>query len=551
MPKVNLKVPRSGRSSNHVNLLTSKVGTITPIFVDEVLPASKTSIRQAIKVQLPPLASDTFMALKLKVEAFFVPMRLLCGSFESWFNQRSEPFVSDDNLVDDSTFGELPYFDISVYNSAYAKIEAPGSLADYLGFKRPLTEFVDEDYIQLSAMPFLAYHKIYDDFYRPANVAKSCFARISSMAYSPEFANAHKLKSSPYQFFDSSSYDGEIRMHSEESEIELMPEYLADGVSVFSLRQRMYGFDYFTTALPSPQLGNVQKVTINTSSSTGSFTIPQLRAINAMQQFNEINEIGGARYQDTLHSRYGANLGNGVAQRCLLLGAADYDIQVDGVLNQSASDGQSTAQNPFANQTASRAGTGYALGGDFIVNNFEANEPGYIFIMATLVPKAQYGTGVRRYLTHYIGRESLADMANPVLQQVGMQPIYKWELTGDLTDVSEFAYTDRYMEFMTKESEIHGLFKYGESLSAFAFQRVFDGNANNPEFGTEFLKIDTDDLDDVTAVTQSLSDYGYQMSCLFEYKRSLPLSEFIMPTLQNPAYEHGKNISVHRGGFRL
>lgn len=541
MSKVNLKVPRSGRASNHVNLLTANVGTITPIFVDEVLPASKTSIRQAIKVQLPPLASDTFMALKLKCEAFFVPMRLLCGSFESWFNSRSEPYIDGSDVQD--YYGELPYFSVSGWPKFGAYSDA-GTLADYLGFKRPLSDYGASVPYVFTAMPFLAYHKIYDDFYRPANVAKSCFAhRLGGSEF--------RLASAPYTFFGEDVGVSPIIYLSDDETLSDNAHRLADGVSIFDLRQRMYGFDYFTTALPSPQLGNVQRITIDTSGMEGSFTIPQLRAINAMQQFNEINELGGARYQDTLHSRYGADLSNGVAQRCLLLGASDYDVVVDGVLNQSASNGQGTAQNPFANQTASRAGTAYSLGGDFIVDNFVANEPGYIFIMATLVPKAQYGTGVRRYLSHYCGANSLSDMANPVLQQVGMQPIYKWELTGDLSDDSEFAYTDRYMEFMTKESEIHGLFKYGESLSAFAFQRVFDNNANAPEFGTDFLKIGTDDLDEVTAVTQSLSDYGYQMSCMFEYKRVLPLSEFLMPTLQNPAYEHGKNISIHRGGFRL
>lgn len=550
MPKVNLKVPRSGRSSNHVNLLTSKVGTITPIFVDEVLPASKTSIRQAIKVQLPPLASDTFMALKLKVEAFFVPMRLLCGSFESWFNQREEPFL-ESNSVDDY-LGLLPCVNIDLRNKNYVYDEyfqSVGTLADYLGYKSPLSQ-PKQSVVSLSLMPFLAYHKIYDDFYRPANVAKSCFARISNNSESVQ-GQPYFPAYTPYSFYNTANADNELFLNGTQDDD--YNHLLADDISVFALRQRMYGFDYFTTALPSPQLGNVQKVTINTSGAEGSFTIPQLRAINAMQQFNEINEIGGARYQDTLHSRYGANLGNGVAQRCLLLGAADYDIQVDGVLNQAFAENMSSSQNPFAGQSASRSGTGYALGGDFIVNNFEANEPGYIFIMATLVPKAQYGTGVRRYLTHYcdVDGSSISDMANPTLQQVGMQPIYKYELTGDLSDSDEFAYTDRYMEFMTKESEIHGLFRYGENLSSFVFQRVFDNNVNAPEFGTSFLKIATDDLDEVTAVKESISEYGYQMSCLFEYKRSLPLSEFIMPTLQNPAYEHGKNISVHRGGFRL
>ena len=83
---VAVQVPRlSGFDKSHQNLLTSKCGTITPILVDELIPCSKIHLRVALSAQLPPLAADTFMRCQIKCEAFFIPWRLLAGSFESWF----------------------------------------------------------------------------------------------------------------------------------------------------------------------------------------------------------------------------------------------------------------------------------------------------------------------------------------------------------------------------------------------------------------------------------------------------------------------------------
>ena len=38
----------------------------------------------AITTQLPPLASDTFMRVKQKYAAFFVPTRILVPGYEKW-----------------------------------------------------------------------------------------------------------------------------------------------------------------------------------------------------------------------------------------------------------------------------------------------------------------------------------------------------------------------------------------------------------------------------------------------------------------------------------
>ena len=171
--KVPVKVQKkSGFDKSFQNLFTSKVGTITPILVDELIPNSTVHLKAAITAALPPLASDTFMRCKLKYAAFFVPSRLLMKGYEKWLTN---------NTGDDAHKVHIPLmaFPANVLNGSTAndrdtriKYLGPGSLADYLGFKALYSELVTntqpgetgyQNDIQLNALPFLAYHKIYND----------------------------------------------------------------------------------------------------------------------------------------------------------------------------------------------------------------------------------------------------------------------------------------------------------------------------------------------------------------------------------------------------
>ena len=72
--KVPVAVPnRSGFDKSYRNTLTGKCGTLIPIFCDEVIPNTTVNLDLAMSIQLPPLASETFMNVDYKVEAFFVP----------------------------------------------------------------------------------------------------------------------------------------------------------------------------------------------------------------------------------------------------------------------------------------------------------------------------------------------------------------------------------------------------------------------------------------------------------------------------------------------
>lgn len=554
--KVPVNVPRlSGFDKSHQNLLTTKVGTITPILIDELIPGSKVHLKLALSASLPPLASDTFMRCSVKVEAFFVPFRLLAGSFESWFTDTEKRFASyvdgsGSTVTPTARKGYLPCvgaLDSTLDAAAIAAMSAPGGLFDYLGCKTANPqEFTATP--PLSAMPPLAYHRVFHDWYRNTLVQQEVFLP-------PTYANAAGMSPNsfqsyagmaPYLFFNNANPTYILNSTS--------ALQLADGKYLYDLRQRNFGLDYFTTGTPSPQQGAAMTVGFgvdpNGAGDSSHFSIAALRAANSLQQFKERNQLAGQLFVEQCRARYGVSPSDGVAQRSLYLGSAEYEVYTKGIY-QNSSDNPSLlpGNNPFTS-VGSTYGSAKATGNGTLVETFEAKEPGYLLVNATLVPRVTYSSGIHRRFTNYVGAGSISDLANPILQNVGPQPIYAYELTGTRLGGLVFGYTDRYATFKTMEDELHGILRDGQSLQAFALQRNFTF-ASTPQINSAFLEIPTTYLDQVSAVTGDVSQYGCWMDCYFDYKVAQPLAKYSLPSLQDPAYEHGRTIVVHKGGSRL
>lgn len=536
---------KSGFDKSHQNLLTTKVGTITPLLVDEVIPNETVNLKVNLSATLPPLASDTFMRCQLKTEAFFVPSRLLNGAYEEWLTGSKLKIGT----------GEFDAYmpTLVLSTGTTSGITGPGTLCDYLGFSwvsGSTTSYPQSG--EISALPFLAYHKIWDDWYRNPLITRSCFTKCYPIS-AGQVDQLSGLRFAPWMAYRN---QGIARNSFTSTNNDLT---LADGKTIYMLRQRNFGADYFTTATPSAQNGAAQSVsfdipipsgiTSGSSATTSSkFTISALRAANSMQQFLERNNIAGSRLVDYVRAHYGASLSDGVAQRSVLLGSAAFDVYSKGIYQtQNGVSGQTSTNNPFDGSVGAEFGSAYASGSDFIIKGFTANEPGYIFVMVSLVPKVTYSTGIRRYLTHYVGAGSVTDMANPLLQNVGQQPIYKYEVNGNLSDTGVWGYTDRFAEFKTIEDQLHGLLRDGQSLQSFALQKSFplDSVAT---ITTQSLEIPTNYLNQVTAVNNAVSNYGVWIDSFLDYKVSMPLAQYAIPSLQDPAYEHGNEITVQRGG---
>lgn len=548
-----VEVPKlSGFDKSFQNLYTAPVGTIVPALFDEIVSGSVIDLDMAASCSLPPLASDTFMRCSLKVEAFFVPMRLCYQGFEHYFVGDTFEMHSDGEYFE-RTVLRLPSFTFTSSNLAAADVPnakavlGASSLMDYLGFKTEIKAGYNltNDSPRINALIPVAYHKCWDDWYRSSLIQRSCFAPPIPGSAGIPFACL------PYTTDADNDFDLSWALGNPIDDDDHNDFLLADGVNVLSLRQRNFGFDYFTCATPTPQNGDAARVTLDASNLSSGFTISQLRSMNSLQQFRERNNLAGDRYVDRLYAQYGVRPSDGIAQRVLCIASGEFEVYSKGIFENSNNANSGQSSNPFGGQLGSRGGSASASGSINICHGFRASEPGYLFVMTSLVPRVTYAMGINPALLRYVADNSIGQMANPILQNIGPEPIYVRELADQPENNSDiFGYTDRYGSFKAKFDELHGLLREGESLSSFAAQRFLDPSAD-PRIDSEFLEIPKDYLDNVTAVSGALSEYGVWVDTYFKYRVSMPLARYSLPTLQDPAYEHGKSLTLRRGGFRF
>lgn len=560
---VSVKVEnRSGFDKSRFNALTTGLGTITPIAKQLVIPGSKGKLSVKISAQLPPLAADSYLRTHLKVEAFLVPMRLCYGGFESWFcgtphyNAQAESIRAKLPLLrlhgSESEPSGSVLGDPSVFDAEFGA----GSLTDYLGVKFPKASgktpwewFLSKGY-KLNLFPYLAYWLIIDHWYRNKSVERPYFTRpsyqdpagsdggqrsfVSSL---PFVAFGSKVNVACNDYLDAAVVDTG----------EMSPYFFSrqgtpgdPAVRIFDLAQRNYGDDYFTAAKPSAQEGSPASI----STAGGSFTIAALRLQNSMQQFQELNSYATPDFIQTNMARYGDAPSDGIAQKPILLGSADFPMYTSGV--EQMVTGNVQTLNPMQG-IAARFGRAHAEGTDFVCS-FECHEPSYLMVLATLVPEANYSTGIDHDMTIFTEEGDLTDLPCAVLENVGNEPISNQELSLE-SEPGVFGYVPRYLWHKAGQvNEVHGEFRAGSSLQAFVPQRAFGGDT---QISSSFIKIQRSDFDDVTTIEGQVSRFGVQIDSAINLFVSEPLSESALPSLQNPAAEHGHNVYLKNGGTPL
>lgn len=515
---------RSGFDLSFENFLTMKVGTLTPVLCEEVLPNETYDLGFLGQVQLPPMATDFYGRVDLRLEAFFVPNRIVWGGWQDFMTMPvNNPYGN--SPVRPTT---VPYlkFTGNADNQSEERF-GKGTLADYLGYKITVPESGAEFNMSIpNLLPFLAYHKIYDDWYRNSKIQKPVFVKASS---SPSNTDQLKLKAIPYQSNANNSFNNPNSM------------LLNDTVSLFSLRQRNWAKDYYTTAALYPQAsGDTTGSTVELNTENNTFSIGALRAANTLQRWMDRNNVAGERYADQIKATFGVYPSDSTTDRAIFLGSESIGIYNKSVFTTAESDG--TSNNPFSGSVGSKSANSQAVGDGKLIDSFKTTEHGYIMVIASIVPHATYGTGTRRQLLHH----TISDFANPLLQGLGEQAIYTTEL-GDTLPVDPavkgniFGYQQQYSEYKYHDDEVHGLLRDGGNLETFALQRSF-GPAINISLNTSFIQIPTDYMDQVTAVSSTLSEYGAWANFFFSFKKVSPLSEYVIPTLGDLKDTHTEEI---------
>lgn len=527
LSKIFTKVPvdlpnKSGFDMSHENLFTAKCGTLTPCLVEELLPNDEISLGEMCQVQLPPMATDFYGRIDACIEAFFVPYRILWGGWQDFItNPTTSPYAPNTNPPK-----KLPSF--SVNSSLFDKYLGRGSLADFLGYKGYPTDGVSTALSIPNALPFLAYHKIFEDWYMNTEIQKTPFLKggVSILSRLPWLRDTFNI---PVEVSSNNSFN--------------------DGLKLTDLRQRLWAKDYFTTANLYPQAGGASELSFDVADSRGSFTIASLRAANVLQRWLERNNIAGYRYADQIKAQFGCLPSDAVLDRSIFLGRTVHSVYTKSVYNtagspSATSPAESSSGNPFGG-SAAKFGTSQAVGEGSLIQKFRATEHGFIMCIFSLVPHAYYSSGTRRYLS----RSKVGDFAFPLLQGIGEQSIGASELCTqvDLTlGKSPFGYTDQYAEYKYHDDEVHGLLVDGQSLESFALQRSF---TSAPTLGSSFLEIPINFLDQVTAVQSAVSDFGCWVDMYLSMKKVSTLSAYQIPTLGDIKNTHREYID--KGGRRL
>lgn len=527
------KIPnRSGHYLGHHVMLTTDVGTLTPLLVHPVIPGTKVHLNSLISASLSPLATDAFLRTSMRLECFAVPLRFLYGGYESW--------VTREKVYNSSTQSylgvRLPYLVLT--GAEFKTYCKPGTLADFLGVRVSqidMSYIQDTDEVRLNIFPFLAYRYIYDTWYRRADVQLPFFRR-------PAYNEVNNAVTQFFPYFVlPGTNDKDFGVQSWKT------------TSLFSLLQRNFGIDYFTAAQLTAQLGDSETVKVETQGSDSVVTIAALRAANSLQVWKERMGVSGPRFNDFLRANYGTEISDSNGRRPMLLGSGSVEFYSKGVDQNynSQSSGTINTNNPFKSVGATY-GKPMCNGEISLAENFVAEEPMYIFVMATCVPKVNYSSGVERYMLHYTHDGCEVDLANPILQNVGNQPILKAELSPsavreqNIFDV--FGYNQRYSEYMYRNDRVHSKFRTGENLASFVSQRYI---SQSPVMSSNFLEIPKNFLDNVSAVSNQVSQFGVMVDSFLDFSVSQPLYDSSIPSLVNPAEEHGKEVVVMRGGKRI
>lgn len=585
---VNVK-GRSSFDKSFLNALTSGVGTITPILTKLVIP-SNGRISMSAHAELPPLATDAYLRSHVKYEAFYTPARLLTASFQSWlageqvydhvnatFDRAKLPRgIILSELVDASDITNTIDFDADFVDFAFGAC----SLTDYFNMRFATSvngHFVIPSYTNervslfaptgsslpdtngfgcyVNLLPYINYHFLYHHFYRNKSVQRPVFAPTDvatngdssvlhayNLPYVSTIQRATVLLGSDVEDTNGTP----LYQYCEPSSVTHCVDTLLDGVHLYELRQRNYGDDYFTAARPQAQAGN--PVVVQTDSN-GRFSIASLRLQNALQEFSELNGYATPDYVQVNLARYGVSLSNGVVQKPVVLASADFPMFTKSVeLNAQTADANN--RNPFAasGQLGAVGGKATANGIDFSFD-FQADEVGYIMVLATLVPEANYATGFDHSMRIFIDDGDLTDLPCSLLEHIGDEPIMATELAASSSSSAVFGYVQRYLWHKAGTgNQVHGLYRKGMSLQAFVPQRNF-GSA--PQISSNFLVIGKDALDDVSSVASGISQFGLMLDCAFTIHISEPLAESALPALSDPALEHGREVYLHNGGSSL
>lgn len=487
------KVKRNAFNLSHERKLSLDMGKLVPIMCTEVVPGDTFRVNSEIMMRFAPMFFPVMHRIDVYVHYFFVPNRIIWNEFEEFITGGEDGKAN-------------PVFPrIRIDKHAWQKwnkgIGGTGELADYLGIP-PLPEPIEGHYVDVSLLPFRAYAKIYDEYYRdqdliePLNMyngsglitgtnlntvpglqnrcwEKDYFTSARPWAQKGESVSLPMAGVGELNVqLDSANLDGNNSAQWRTADGQLNTagtiKSSADGSSV--MEGSPAGALFPSWYDPNGSM----KVDLSQANFTAA-TINELRRAFQLQKWMERNARSGSRYTEVLRAHFGVKSSDARLQRPEYLGGGRQKVSISEVLQTS----ETTENSPQGEM----AGHGISIGTS---NRFKAffEEHGYVIGIMSVLPRTAYQQGLPKHLQKF----DRFDYYWREFAHIGEQEIKNSELfvsSNRLLNDQTFAYAPRYSEYKYIPSTVHGDMR--STLNAWHLGRIF---ANRPQLNAEFVKSD-------------------------------------------------------------
>lgn len=518
----NIDIRRSTFDRSHSLKTSFNVGDIVPFFVDEVLPGDTFNVDTSKVVRLQTLLTPVMDNIYLDTYFFFVPNRLTWSHWKQFNGENTE------SAWIPQTEYEIP------------QITAPadggwsvGTIADYLGVPTGVPN------LSVSAIPFRAYALVMNEWFRDENLSDPLVVPVDDATVAGvntgTFVTDVARGGLPYKAAKFHDYFSSCLPSPQRGEDVLIPSATSGVYPVvtknevhdpggYSLSGNFQGsltqfqdLSVFTDKFLKPVSGSVSSVGITGPSgqlfdptnlwveSSGGLgaSINQLRMAFQIQKLYEKDARGGSRYIEILKSHFGVTSPDARLQRPEYLGGNRVPININQVVQQSATASGETAQGTV---------TGMSVTTD-THSDFTKSFTEHGFVIGVMV--ARYDHTYQQGLERFWSRKDRFDFYWPVFANIGEQAVKNKEIfaqgpgvkdsAGAVIDDQVFGYQEAWADYRYKPSRVTGEMRsqYAQSLDVW---HLADDYSALPMLSDSWIREDKSNVDRVLAVTSAVSN---------------------------------------------